>query len=670
MRNDDKTPVSKARRLARALLPAFPRIPTPEQDRAAAGWRSAVPALIGALTLALLLIVSLTHYAWIHDNYLIIHTLAELFAVLVAWGIFVVAWNSRLVLDNNYVLFAGVAYLFVGIIDLVHTLAYKDMGVFASTAGQTNPSTQLWIASRYVESISLLVAPLMFGRKPRARLWLGVYGAVTALLLASVFPWKVFPTCFVEGAGLTRFKVFSEYLICAILLASVVLLMRRRDRFDPGVLRLIVWSILITVLEELAFTLYGDPYGFFNLLGHYFKIVSFYLIYRAVIHIGLVAPQTVLFRDLQQSRGALQVARDKLELRVQERTAQLAAAVEELQGEARDRMHAEERVRAERQRLFSLLNMLPGYVALVDGGHRVRYANHRYLDLFGEPAGHRPCYAVQRQRRQPCQPCPARKVLQSGRAYDWEWTTRRGRTFHVWGYPFSDVDGTVVVLQLGIDVTEQKMLERQVLQIGEAERQRIGRDLHDTVGQNLTGAAFLCSALAEKLQDRHPGEAADAAKIEGLLKEAIGQTRSISHGLALIRTDEHGLATAIQELAARTAEIFKIGCSAECDDGARVGDPAVATHLYRIADEAVNNALKHSQARHIWIRLSSDAGSVRLSVRDDGVGVPDGFDDEKGIGLRTMQHRSDMIGATFRVAAAPGGGTIVECALHPERPRG
>lgn len=628
-----------------------------------------MPVLIGALALALILIVSLINYALIRDNFLIIHTLAELFAVLVAWGIFVVAWNSRLILDNNYVLFAGVAYLFVGVLDLVHALAYEGMGVFPSVAGQTNLAAQLWISSRYTESISLLVAPLMFGRKPRARLWLGLYGAATVGVLTSVFLWKVFPTCFVEGAGLTRFKVFSEYVICAILLAAAGLLIRRRDRFDPGVARLIVWSILLTVLGELAFTLYKDSFGFFNLLGHYFKIVSFYLIYRAVIHIGLVAPQMVLFRDLQRSRGSLQVARDKLELRVQERTAQLAAGVKELQGEVRVRVHAEETVRSERQRLFSLLNMLPGYVALVDADFKVRYANHRYLDLFADP-GQRPCYVVQKQQRQPCERCPARAVLQAGRAADWEWTCRRGRTFHVWGYPFSDADGTAAVLQLGIDVTEQKMLERQVLQIGEAERQRIGQDLHDTVGQNLTGAAFLCSALAEKLQERHPGEAADAAKIEALLKEAIGQTRSISHGLALIRTDEHGLATAIQELAARTAEIFKIACSAECDEGAEVSDPAVATHLYRIADEAVNNALRHSQAGHISIRLSSDAGSVRLSVRDDGVGVPHSFDDGKGMGLRTMQYRSDIIGATFRVAAAAGGGTIVECALHPERSQG
>ena len=109
-----------------------------------------------------------------------------------------------------------------------------------------------------------------------------------------------------------------------------------------------------------------------------------------------------------------------------------------------------------------------------------------------------------------------------------------------------------------------------------------------------------------------------------------------------------------------------VACTVDCDGADRVSDPAVAAHLYRIAQEAVTNALKHGKARNISIRLSSDGGLVRLSVRDDGVGLPETFDEKKGMGLRTMRYRANVIGAAFRVAPGLGGGTVVECALHLE----
>jgi PAS domain S-box-containing protein len=246
---------------------------------------------VGAAVFAVLFIIS-------RNNYLLFHSIAEIFSSLVAFTIFVLAWHTRRYTDNDYLLFLGIAYLFVGTLDLIHMLAYTGMGVFEGYG--TDLATQLWMAARYIEAFSLLLAPLFITRRLRARLDITVYTVITALVLLSIFVWDIFPACFVEGSGLTLFKKISEYFIALVLVAAIALLFRKRGEFDPKVFRLVVASIALTIVSELCFTLYQDPYAFFNLLGHYFKIVSFYLIYRAIVDTGLEEPYELLFRKLRE----------------------------------------------------------------------------------------------------------------------------------------------------------------------------------------------------------------------------------------------------------------------------------------------------------------------------------------------------------------------------------
>ena len=753
--------------------------------------------MISLAIVIVLYIPSRYNQDFVRKHYLLFHSLAELFSIVVAWSIFALVWHSRQRLDNSYLVLLGVAYLFVGTLDLIHTLAYPGMGVFA--AGDTNLAAQLWVAARYLESLSLLVAPLLFGRRLRLAVPLVAYGAVSCLLLLCIFQWQVFPTCFVDRplpgqeAGLTGFKIGSEYAICLILAAAAVLLLKNRRRFDRQVVPMLAWSIVITVAAELAFTLYKGPYGPANLIGHFFKIVSFYFIYRAIIQTGLVKPQVILYRNLKRSQEALQNSRDELEQRVRERTAELTQANLALQQEISERQQAEEALReqsgvleaffkhtiaplvfldkefnfvrvneayakacqrdvsefpghnhfefypseakaifeevvrtkapyhavakpfcfpdhpewgvtywdwflvpildgageveflvfsledvtqrkraqdeveSERQRLYSVLNVLPGYVAIVTADHAIRFANHRFLNLFGEP-GENPCYVVQRRRSKPCENCPVLEILDSRRPQEWEWTDPDARTYRVWGYPFPNPDGTLGVLQLGIDITERKELEQEVLEISEIERQRIGHDLHDTVGQNLTGAAFLSRVLGDRLAERQAPEAAQAVKIEELLNRAIVQTRSVARGLSPVRMDADGLVPAIMEMASSIEKVYGIRCTVDYSESVSPTDNVVATHLYRIIQEAVNNAMKHGKAKNVHIALRGDDHKIRLTIQDDGVGMPQDVDESKGIGLRIMRYRAGMIGASLRVGAQPGGGTVVECSLRLLRP--
>ena len=255
---------------------------------------------VGATLLALVLVSQ--------SNYLLFHGLAELISICVAWSVFVLAWTSRRhrLADNGYLLVLGISSLFVGGIDLVHTLAYRGMGVFGTQ--DANLATQLWIAARYLQGLSLLMAsallyspPKLVSRRPLTpyALVLG-YAGVTTLLVAGIFG-GVFPVCYVEGVGLTPFKRASEYAISGILLLAMLLLWRRRERLEPDIVGWLLVVIGATIGAELAFTLYVDIFDLSNMVGHLLKIAAFAALYRAIVITGIERPATLLFRALAAS---------------------------------------------------------------------------------------------------------------------------------------------------------------------------------------------------------------------------------------------------------------------------------------------------------------------------------------------------------------------------------
>lgn len=283
-------------------------------------------------------------------GYLFFHSLAEGFSIVVAAGMFMVAWNARRFLGGGYLLFAGLAYAFVAALDFLHLLAYKGMGVFPGY--DTNLATQFWIAARALEAGALVAAPFVRLGERRLPLVLGGWAAVTVAVAASIFT-GAFPDCFVEGAGLTPFKKVAEYGISAALAFSLALLWRVRDRFDPVVARFVAGAIALAVGAELSFTFYVDVYGLSNFAGHLFKLLSTYLLYRAVIVTGFSRPVDFLFRDLKLRETELQASRDLLEVRVRERTAEAEALTAQLRLLAAELTHAE---RKERERLARLLH--------------------------------------------------------------------------------------------------------------------------------------------------------------------------------------------------------------------------------------------------------------------------------------------------------------------------
>lgn len=254
--------------------------------------------------------------------------------------------------------------------------------------------------------------------------------------------------------------------------------------------------------------------------------------------------------------------------------------------------------------------------------------------------------------------------------YQSYWVTRHGtRRLIAWSSTMlPGTNGTPnYIIATGIDITEREQLEKALLNISSREQRRIGQDLHDGLGQHLTGIAFMAKVHEAKLTEKRLSDAMDAAKLVRLVNEAIHKTRELARGLLPVVSEEQGLMSALQLWAAEVEDIFGISCRFECGIAVLIYDDAMATHLYHIAQESVNNAIKHGHARNILIRLTAENKRGILLIKDDGVGMAEGRGNGQGMGLHIMNYRAGMIDGTLEVAPDSVKGTTVTC-IFPLKP--
>jgi signal transduction histidine kinase len=217
---------------------------------------------------------------------------------------------------------------------------------------------------------------------------------------------------------------------------------------------------------------------------------------------------------------------------------------------------------------------------------------------------------------------------------------------------------------LGRDVTEIRWLERRILTISDAERERIGADLHDGLGQQLTGLSCLAAAMRERLKKSNPKEGKKAASIARIANEASVQARALARGHCPVQLEQGGLVSALEELARQSQLLLGITCEFRTRGAAPRCDHWSAIHLYRITQESINNAVRHGGARHLRIGLVSHRSRHRLIIADDGRGFDSTVERRvPGGGLRLMNYRATAIGAEFRVTSRPGKGARVTCSF-------
>ena len=634
-------------------------------------WARFLAAASGAAVLLLGLYLCSLH------SYLLFHSIAETFSLVVAFGIFMVGWNSRRFLENKYFLFLGIAYPFVGLLDLVHTLAYQGMNVFSGLG--SNTATELWIAARGMESLSLLLAALFVRRGLRlAPLVLG-YACVTALLLGAVFHWDVFPDCFIEGRGLTPFKITAEYAISGVLLVAAFLLHRVRRHFDRTIFRLLLASILVTIASELSFTLYRGPYTSLNMLGHYLKIISYFLIYRAIVYTGLKMPYSLLDTGLRRSRRELQAAHAELELRVQERTSELEAINELLRREIAEREKAREALRESEELYATLVEASLTGVYMQQNG-RILFANERFAHIFGyhreEMIGMDTLRLVHPEDRSRIREIRSTRLKgeDAPDEYEVRGLTRDGRS--IWvnrRVSLVQYKGRPTILGNVADITGRKQMEDELRQLSsrilsaeEKERKRIARDLHDGLGQLLGAVKFRVESFLLGLDGDHPGNnRGTLEEVVTLIRRTIEEMRRILADLRPSILDDLGIVPTINWLC---REFQQAHADVSMEKTLLVEERDVPdelkTVIYRVFQESLNNVAKHSRARRVRLALYREKGGLVLEIEDDGIGfdpnaIPAHAEGSEGIGLHSIRERCRFSGGRFDLNARQGKGTSI-----------
>ena len=262
------------------------------------------------LPLAILLGCVVIFFLMNFYSFLLFHTFIEVFSVTVMFSVFAFFWLTRDRIENNFYLILGSGFLFIGIIDLFHTLSYKGMNIFEGY--DANLPTQLWIAGRYLQLLTILLAIFTIKKKIHLKYVIFGYFVVTSVIFITLFVFPVFPDCFIEGQGLTPFKKMSEYIISAGFIIAIFLVRKHKDIFPERVRHNLYAAFIATALAELLFTFYVSVFGISNVMGHIFKILAVIFVFRAILEVGLREPFEIVFRELKQRETELQEKIDQV----------------------------------------------------------------------------------------------------------------------------------------------------------------------------------------------------------------------------------------------------------------------------------------------------------------------------------------------------------------------
>ena len=314
-----------------------------------------------------------------------------------------------------------------------------------------------------------------------------------------------------------------------------------------------------------------------------------------------------------------------------------------------------------------ILDVMSDRVIYHDPNMKILWANRVAAEASGKSLSELEgtfCFSSFHGKSSPCGGCPVVAAFKTKKSCAKEMRINN-KVLVIGAYPVLDLREKIVgVVQVARDATEQRQLERRILDASDREQQRIGQDLHDGLGQHLTGISFLSSVLHQQLCSGAAEAAQDAARIMEHSNTALGLMRTLVKGLCPVNNDPEGLMLSLRALTSNIETLYGISCRFLCGKPVTIHHKAIATHLYYISNEAINNAVKHSGGTHITVSLEQDGDVIRLMVSDNGIGgIIDQSKRIKGIGLRTMEHRCKIIGAELRIQSRPAEGTTIICSI-------
>jgi signal transduction histidine kinase len=412
---------------------------------------------------------------------------------------------------------------------------------------------------------------------------------------------------------------------------------------------------------------------------------------RTTLFVLISALELEVIERKRVERG-LRQTQQELEERVRKRTAQLQALNASLEEQVAERSAAaEERagrlakseanLQAQTDILQSILNSMADGVVVADAQGRLLHINPAARRMLRIPSAGADVLAWLVAQENYLPDSPAESVSRENpmaRAVRGEAVDGAEMFLHhadppagLWlsvnSRPLVDqagkVAGGVIVFS---DISARKSLERQIAEISVREQRRIGEDLHDGLCQHLVSVAFAARKLAAKLTEQSLPERAEAVVIADLLSESIAQARAVARGLYLVSLEAGGLRSALEDFLMQVQARHQIQCQFVERVSAPIIEGAFVTNLFRIAQEAVNNAIKHAQASHIVVTLSADREQIGLAIEDDGTGIQPDSSVARGMGTHLMNYRARIMGAALRIEPRPAGGTLVSCLVHRE----
>jgi PAS domain S-box-containing protein len=329
-----------------------------------------------------------------------------------------------------------------------------------------------------------------------------------------------------------------------------------------------------------------------------------------------------------------------------------------------ERKKADEALKKSEREKALILDVMSDRVMYLDKDMNVIWANKNAASPFSlkpEQLVGTLCFKTLYNRDTPCEGCPIERSLRTLEPEESELALGTS-IMVVRSYPILDQEDRLSgVVNVSRDITERKNLERDILDIDTKARQDLGRDLHDGLGQLLTGLTFLGKALQEQLASSGLPEARDAAKISDIAERALSITRNMAKGLSPVGLENEGCLGAISDLAITTESLFGVSCSFNTDNLPCRIDTGLSIHLYYIAQEAINNAIKHGKAKNISITMHCEDEKVFLSIKDDGCGLSGGAKQAKGMGLRTMSYRAGVLGGVLTIRNNGDRGATLTC---------
>lgn len=622
-------------------------------------------------------------FLWIltyFHNYLLFHSLVELFSITIAFSIGIIAYNTRNVSDNDYFVFLGIAYSLVALFDLFHTLAYKGMGVFPGSGA--NLATQLWMSARYLQALFLAFSIIYINkRKITNRVFFLMIGF--SILLSFLIFTGLFPTCYVEGIGLTPFKIVSEYFISSILIVTLYLLYLNKNYLQKNTYKYMIFSIIATIIAELAFTLYQDVYGVLNFHGHIFKFFSFFLVYKAISERALRDAYNFLFTSLKKANKELEEKAEQLKIN-NSKLRKFSRAVEQTSST----------------------------VVITDLEGNIEYVNPQFSKTTGytkeEALGQNP-----RILKSGCQGHDVYKELwdkiSSGKEWRGEFCNKKKNGEVYWEFasisPIKDEEGNMThYIAIKEDISDRKKLEeelRQAKQMAEEANKaksdflaKMSHEIRTPMNGIIGLSEILYSRVEGKEEKRYLKMVINSGKmLLDIINDILDFAKIEAGKLELEKTP-----LKLSDLVKNTVEMFIIeaqnkGLELTYRIDQRlpdrlIGDPK---RIRQIIINFIGNSLKFTDEGIIHLEVKMEAikdnkYNVKFSVNDTGIGIAEAdqehlFEDfsqasqgEKkemgtGLGLAISKELAELMEGEIGVNSKPGKGSTFYFTAWLEKPR-